>query len=1562
MRRKKSFSSRLAIASLSMTLFVPSNFSAVSYAQSNLSVYSSNDVGTDKVSERLLNQFDDQKYVTFLVKFRDQVNTPTIAAIAAEKAEDQKLSEARSELAVRSTVVSSLKSKASETQHNIQEFLGKKKKDGSVKDYESFYIVNAMAVTGTEEVMNELAEFGEVEKILPNEIRHQIEPVQETTKTSAKINNTEDATNIEWNIEKIGAPQTWDRGIDGTGVVVANIDTGVQWDHPALKEKYRGYDPAHPDQPNNEFNWFDATGGAEDPYDAGAHGTHTMGTMVGSTNDKKVGVAPGAKWIAVKAFSTLGATDADLLQAGEWILAPKDKEGNPHPEKAPDIVNNSWGGGPGLNEWYRLMVQNWREAGILPVFSAGNSGPGTGTAAAPGNYPESFTVGALDIDEKLADFSSRGPAPYDEIKPNISAPGVNVLSTVPGSTYGAMSGTSMAAPAVAGAAALLLQANASLTVDDIEQILMKTAKPLTDSKYTEVPNSGYGYGLLNVFKAVSSITNNFGAVSGQVLGDGEDNKPPTFQHTVPSEAYEGLALPLEINAKDNVSVKKVELQYRIGEDQEWQSIPTTRTSGNYLDGTYRANIPGEKIAQPEISYRWKIVDFGGNETTSDSYSTKIVSGASVGYKQDFESIPIGWYSYGKNNSWEQGVFAKSGPIKPGADVLKNKMYGTSLSGAYAPNADMSLAMPPINVPEGQTFLNFKHWYGFEYKTDFGYIYVSTDKTNWEQVAQYENTANGWQDGKIDLSKYAGKKIYVIFNVKSNDSYQAFGWHLDDISITNTALNVSNTIQKKLVDSNDTQTGNQTLSTEQANVSGSSALPLQARVSVLETGRSVNTNPADGSYLLSQETGTFTLKAEAYGFQSASHTVNIADKNVTKEDFTLKPIPKGTVTGKVVNKVTGKPIQNARLMLMEDAVIKPVLTDENGQFTITAYEGTYTMHVSAPNNFYNQDMTITISGGKTTEQNSQLKPFVGQQGEIGYDDGSLEAGTALTNSGNKFAVKMSLPKGKKRALVTEGLFAFHASWPTPGGTEFKVEVYDANGNFGAPGKKLAGPINATAVRNGQYMSVDLSSEGIVVDSDFYIVYVQENRYPSVPGIGRDDNGDKAYRSWECKEGIWSQTPTTEGNYMIRAHVSYEVAQPLITQPVDGKYTNEKTVSVAGETTPLTKVHIFRDGSDIGTTTSNEDGKFKADVLMSKGNNVITATASTETGMTEPSNPVKVILDETKPQLTITAPTNGYKTNKDVVIVKGTATDENFDSVMINGTKAKVDNAGSFTLPILLVKGENSIEAIATDKAGNVSTLTKNVGLDQTSPSAPKIKAVDDNDTVIVGTAEANSNITVKIKDKVIATGKADSKGAFSIKISRQTAGIVLSVFATDAAGNQGKTSTTTVLDRTAPNAPKIKAVDDNDTVIVGTAEANSKVIVKYKNKIIVSGKANSKGAFSLKISRQKAGTALTAFAIDAAGNQSKAATTTVLDRTAPNAPKITSFFAKGKFEIKGTAEAGATIIVKKGTKEVAKVKVSSNGTFVAILPKPSKGKNEYVLYAIDHAGNKSNSVKRSITLK
>ncbi|PNB77288.1 peptidase S8, partial [Pseudomonas sp. FW305-BF6] len=186
--------------------------------------------------------------------------------------------------------------------------------------------------------------------------------------------------------------------------------------------------------------------------------------------------------------------------------------GVPHPEKAPDIVNNSWGGGSGLEEFYRPMVQSWRAADIFPVFSAGNTGP-TGTVSTPANYPESFAVAATDANDQLARFSSRGPGPFkDVLKPDISAPGVSVRSSLNNGTYGTMNGTSMAAPHVSGVIALLEQVAPQMTIDQIEQVLKSTAKPMTDNTYPTSPNLGYGHGIVDGAKAIKSYKDGLGTV------------------------------------------------------------------------------------------------------------------------------------------------------------------------------------------------------------------------------------------------------------------------------------------------------------------------------------------------------------------------------------------------------------------------------------------------------------------------------------------------------------------------------------------------------------------------------------------------------------------------------------------------------------------------------------------------------------------------------------------------------------------------------------------------------------------------------------------------------------------------------------------------------------------------------------------------------------------------------------------------------------------------------------------------------------------------------------------
>ncbi|MEK5520620.1 S8 family serine peptidase [Heyndrickxia sp. FSL W8-0423] len=1354
MPRKKKVvkaTSVLATVLMSVSLLTPSFANAASLSvtkKPHTSVLDSS-VTKSKISDALLKKFNtaDEK-VTFLIKFKEQADTAKVAKKAATNAKKAKLSGIKTKLAKRSAVVSELRATAIETQDDVIKYLKKEKKNGNVKNFESFYIVNGMAITATKEVMQKLAGFEAVAKVLPNETRQlyktgvaapnkQDQKAEKNTKAekSAKTAEKKAGTNnIEWNIDRVGAPQVWDMGIDGSGTVIANIDTGVQWDHPALKEKYRGYNAANPNSPNHEMNWFDATAGQSTPYDDQGHGTHTMGTMVGSEPNgaNQIGVAPGAKWIAVKAFTATGGTDADLLEAAEWILAPKDAQGNPHPEMAPDVVNNSWGGGRGIDEWYREMVQNWRAAEIFPEFSAGNTDifepGGPGSIANPANYPESFATGATDINNKLGSFSLQGPSPYGEIKPDIAAPGVNIRSSVPGGVYeGGWNGTSMAGPHVSAVVALLRQVNSSLTVDQIEEILMNTATPLTDTTFPESPNNGYGHGLVNAFDAVSSIMNGLGKVKGQVTKDGDDNEAPTFEHSAPTETYAGMDLPLTVQVSDNISVSSVTLEYKEG--NEWKSIDAQRKSGDFKSGEYSAKIPGDKIATPSLTYRWKMNDFGNNEVTSNEYSVEVKPGITVGYSQDFESTPTGWSSFGTKDSWQWGV-PTSGPRSAASG---EKVYATNLAGNYDNSANMTLVMPPIDLPEGNSYLQFKNWYELETRYDFAHVFVSTDRENWTQLLRLNGTTTAWTDQEVDLSAYAGQRIYIGFNVTTDGSVQKQGWYIDDVKLS------ANSISSK------TSKGNMNLGVEKGDDKDSmkkekvnpasikpelpkkdappakeeqvnpTLLPMNAQVSVVETGRSVTTNPANGEYEMTHAAGDYTIQADAYGFRSKQQRVTIENDGVATANFVLDELPKGNISGTVKNKSTGEPLQGATVLLVEDAAVTPVQTDANGHYELTAYEGTYTLKIIAP--FYHgQEKQVTVEGGETANVNIDLVPIISYPGgEIGYDDGTAENARAFYDAGNGWAVKMSLPEGKKTAIVTAGVFRFwDTEWPVPGGTEFKVEVWDATGTNGAPGKKIAGPINATALRNGEWTVVDLSGEGISVNGDFYMVYIQSKINTASPGLATDESSPNAKRSWQYVGGAWSQSPADEGNYMIRARVSYEVDVPAITSPKDGSFTNEGTVTVEGTASPSTNVHILNNGEEVKTVQATDKGTFSADVALTEGENVLTAKASVESGSTEPSAPVKVVYDKTKPNLIIDSPKNDSKTNKETVTVEGKVSDANLDWVKVDGQKATVTD-GKYSKRVMLENGENVIKVVAQDKAGNKVTKKVTVHAQYDAPA-------------------------------------------------------------------------------------------------------------------------------------------------------------------------------------------------------------------------------------------------------
>src|SRR5699024_105431 len=435
----------------------------------------------------------------------------------------------------------------------------------------------------------------------------------------------------------------------------------------------------------------------------------------------------------------------------------------------------------------------------------------------------------------------------------------------------------MSGPAVSGVAALLRQVNADMTVDEMEEVLISTATPRTDDEYPESPNNGYGYGIVNAHDAVASISDGLGTVSGQVTKEGTDDEAPTFEHKAPKETYSGMDLDLEINVADNISVTSVELNYQ-SNDGDWKKVAADRTSGDYKDGVYTVTIPGEDMEEGSLTYKWTVNDFGNNEVSSDEYVVDVKAGITVGYTEDFEQKPMGWTSFGEENSWEWGV-PTSGPERAASG---ENVYATNLEGTYESNMNATLVMPPIDLPDGDAYLQFKHWHDFEkYSSgnayDFGHVFISTDQEDWTQLMTVEGASDGWEDAEVASSEYSNQRGYVAFNATSDISIVGDGWYLDDVALSdqtldsNTSLNSSkilpglqrgeigvgkqsvskNEPEKKAVDPKKiTPLKPKKERTKEADRQiSSNLLPLGAQVSVLETNRTVYTDPADGSYSL-----------------------------------------------------------------------------------------------------------------------------------------------------------------------------------------------------------------------------------------------------------------------------------------------------------------------------------------------------------------------------------------------------------------------------------------------------------------------------------------------------------------------------------------------------------------------------------------------------------------------------------------------------------------------------------------------------------------------------------------
>jgi Subtilisin-like serine proteases len=400
--------------------------------------------------------------------------------------------------------------------------------------FRSFYLVNMIEVEGNRPLAEELAARGDVSSVAPNpKVRLEPEPVieqQPGVSPDASRLAPAAALTVEPNITRVGAPDVWARGFTGQGIVVGMADTGVTWNHPALKSHYRGFDGT---VVTHDYNWHDAIhdataanpcgSNAPAPCDDFDHGTSTASLVVGDDGaGNQVGMAPGARFISCRNMDQTVGTPARYTECFQFFLAPTDHNGqNPRPDLAAHVVNNSWGCPPSEGctdpDVLRAAVENLRAAGIAVVFSAGNGGPACSTISdVPAFYDAAFSIGATTISDTIASFSSRGPITVDgsnRLKPDISAPGVNLRVASPPSGYQSnFSGTSGSAPHVTGAIALLWSAAPQLIgkVAATTDLLKHTALPLTTTQDcgefpgSVVPNAVFGWGRLNVAAAVNS--------------------------------------------------------------------------------------------------------------------------------------------------------------------------------------------------------------------------------------------------------------------------------------------------------------------------------------------------------------------------------------------------------------------------------------------------------------------------------------------------------------------------------------------------------------------------------------------------------------------------------------------------------------------------------------------------------------------------------------------------------------------------------------------------------------------------------------------------------------------------------------------------------------------------------------------------------------------------------------------------------------------------------------------------------------------------------------------------
>ena len=617
------------------------------------------------------------------------------------------------------TVVRALRQKAQATQPQLVAHLDQLKSDGSIVDFEPFWIANMIRVDAVPDEIITLSERADVERIYFNYSIEGIWPVEPAGPAQQIGERTAMSGGETSGVEAVHAPEVWAMGITGEGSLVSTLDTGVHGGHPALASRWRGLDPAYDGNPGWAF--FDPVTNWTFPQDSGSHGTHTMGSVCGGPPGESVGVAPGAEWIhaAVIDRVSIQQTVSDAILAFQWLIDP-DGDPSTHFDVA-DVCSNSWGltsghGFPNCDQTFWVFLDACEAAGIVIVFSAGNEG-GSGLRRPADRATDDYrtlAVAAVDAnnpDFPIAGFSSRGPTfctPGGQaaIKPDIAAPGVNVRSSVPPNGYSQFSGTSMASPHINGVIALMRQANPNLAVQDIKQIIFDTALDLGQPG----EDNDYGWGMVDAFEAVQIALS-----TASLTFTYPDGRPDIV------DPEGGTTIRVVISGDFNPPVE--------GSGKFFYSA-----GGDFIEGPMEVNAPNDYTAVlpalkcgTQVSYYFSAeaengdVSYDPLSAPENAYVGQVSSGFLTLFVDDFETDQ-GWTVTNSEDlgtgSWERGVplgNGDNGDPETDADG-SGQCFVTGLApGINGGNNDVDdgttvLTSPLLDASDPQTQLSYHRWY------------------------------------------------------------------------------------------------------------------------------------------------------------------------------------------------------------------------------------------------------------------------------------------------------------------------------------------------------------------------------------------------------------------------------------------------------------------------------------------------------------------------------------------------------------------------------------------------------------------------------------------------------------------------------------------------------------------------------------------------------------------------------------------------------------------------------------------------------------------------------------